>query len=68
MEKAAAAVKAKTLIIVSPDDHTVSPDAALDFADLIHAQVIKLGGDCGHESSACESAQVNSALAQFLAQ
>lgn len=68
MERAAAAVRAKTLIIVSPEDHTVSPDAALDFADLIHAQVIKLGGDCGHQSSSCESSQVNAAVNQFLAQ
>jgi homoserine O-acetyltransferase len=68
MEKAAASVKAKTLIIVSPEDHTVSPDAALDFAGLIHAQVVKLGGDCGHQSSACEGAQVGAAVTQFLAQ
>jgi homoserine O-acetyltransferase len=68
IEKAAATVKAKALIIVSPEDHVVSPGPALDFADLIHAQVIKLGGDCGHQSSACEGAQVNTAVAQFLAQ
>jgi homoserine O-acetyltransferase/O-succinyltransferase len=68
MGKAAATVKAKTLIIVSLEDHTVSPDAALDFADLIHAQVIKMGSDCGHQSSVCESAKVNAELAQFLAQ
>ena len=68
IEKAAATVKAKTLIIVSLDDHTVSPDAALNFADLIHAQVIKLGSDCGHQSSACDGGQTNTAVAQFLAQ
>lgn len=68
MERAAATVKAKTLILVSLEDHVVSPWPALEFADLIHAQVIKLGGDCGHQSPACEGTQVNAAVAQFLAQ
>jgi homoserine O-acetyltransferase len=68
IERAAATVKAKVLIIVSAEDHVVSPDAALNFADLIHAQVIKLGSDCGHQSSVCDGGQTNTAVAQFLAQ
>ena len=68
MERAAATVKARVLIIVSLEDHVVSPGPALEFAGLIHAPTVMLGSDCGHQSSACEGAQVNTAVAQFLAQ
>src|SRR6185437_3189403 len=68
MERAAATVKAKVLIVVSLEDHVVSPGPALEFAGLLHARTIMLGSDCGHQSSVCEGVQVNSAVAEFLAQ
>ncbi len=66
MEKAAAAVKAKVMVIVSANDHVVTPGPALEFASLIHAQVLKLEGNCGHLATACESQTIAPAVAAFL--
>ncbi len=66
MERAAAAVKAKVLIIVSRYDHVVTPQPALDFAALLHAQVIELNSDCGHSVAECDNARINGAVAEFL--
>ena len=66
LEKAAQAVKAKTLIIVSKQDHVVTPGPALEFASLIGAKVIELEGDCGHLATSCEGSKVNSAVSEFL--
>ena len=46
MEGAAAAVKAEVLVIVSKNDHTVTPRPATDFARLMHAELIELNDDC----------------------
>ncbi len=66
MERAAAAVKAKVLVISSLQDHAVTPGEALNFARLLHAQVLELTGDCGHQANGCESGRVNPAVAEFL--
>jgi homoserine O-acetyltransferase len=68
MERAAAAVKAKALIISSATDHTVTPGPALDFAQLIPAQVLELTNNCGHHAPECDGAKVNSTVATFLDQ
>jgi homoserine O-acetyltransferase/O-succinyltransferase len=68
MERAAAAVKAKVLIIVSKTDHVVTPLPALDFAQLLHAPTLILESDCGHLAPSCESQKVNRAVGDFLAQ
>jgi len=39
MESAAARVKAKVLVIVDEHDHMVTPQAAMDFASLLHARL-----------------------------
>lgn len=67
LPRAAAAVKAKVLVIVAMQDHAVSPQPALDFAALLHAPVVKLEGDCGHMATSCEAAKMNAAVADFLA-
>jgi homoserine O-acetyltransferase len=66
MESAAAAVKAKVLIVVAKFDHVVTPGPALRFARLLRSPVVELGGDCGHLAPSCEFQKVNDALAEFL--
>jgi homoserine O-acetyltransferase len=67
MERAAAAVKAKVLVISATRDHAVNPTPALDFAHLLRAQTLVLEGDCGHLSPGCEAQEVNQLVADFLA-
>jgi homoserine O-acetyltransferase/O-succinyltransferase len=67
MARAAAAVKARVLVVVAARDHVVTPGPALEFARLLRAQVLTLEGDCGHLAPGCESPKVNPAVADFLA-
>jgi homoserine O-acetyltransferase len=67
MERAAASVKARVLIIVAKLDHVVTPGPALKFANLLHSQLLVLESDCGHMAPGCESQKVNQAVADFLA-
>lgn len=68
MEKAAAAVKAKVLVIVNDTDHMVTPGPALDFARLLHADVLELNNDCGHLLLDCEYKRVADRIDAFLGQ
>lgn len=68
MEKAAAAVRAQVLVIPATEDHMVNPGPALDFAELIHAQMLELTSNCGHLSTGCEEQKMNAAIARFLEQ
>ena len=64
MERAAAAVKAKVLVIVGREDHAVTPEPAIDFAHLLHADLVVLDDGCGHQY--CDYAGVAKAVAGFL--
>lgn len=66
MEKAAAAVKARVFVIVAKQDHTVTPQPAIDFAGLLHAPLLELDSDCGHLAPSCEQGKVAAAVAEFL--
>jgi homoserine O-acetyltransferase len=66
MEKAAGAVKAKVLVVVAKQDHTVTPQPAKNFAELLHAPVLELESDCGHLSPGCENQKVAAAVSDFL--
>ncbi len=66
MEKAAAAARAKVFVIVAKQDHTVTPQPAIDFAGLLHAPVLALESDCGHLAPSCEQGKVAAAVAEFL--
>jgi homoserine O-acetyltransferase len=66
MEKAAASVKAKVLVVVALQDHTVTPGPALEFSQLIRAEVLTLNDECGHQLMSCENDRVVSAVAEFL--
>jgi homoserine O-acetyltransferase len=65
MEQAAKSVHAKMLVLVSPQDHTVNPLPAKQFANAIGAPVITVDSPCGHLSLACVS--VGPIVARFLA-
>ena len=67
-QKAAGAVRAQVLVIVSRHDHMVNPHPALEFAKLIHAQVIELEGTCGHIATGCETGKFAPDITRFLAQ
>jgi predicted alpha/beta hydrolase family esterase len=54
------------LIFVSPEDHMVNPEPAVDFANALGAPVITLESACGHISSSCIS--VGPIVAKFLAE
>ena len=67
MKRAAASVKARVFVIVARLDHVVTPGPALEFANLLHSQLLVLESDCGHMAPGCESQKVNQAVADFLA-
>lgn len=67
LDKAAASVKAPTLVIYATQDKAVSPDIPMQFAELIHAQTIALTGDCGHNAYKCELATISKPIDDFLA-
>lgn len=66
LEKAAAAVKAKTMVIVAARDHTVTPGPAIEFARLMRAELLELDDECGHQYGFCENQRVVDAVATFL--
>lgn len=66
MERAAAAVKAKVLVVAAKLDHVVTPGPATEFARLMHAELLELDSDCGHLAPSCEDAKVRKAVAEFL--
>jgi homoserine O-acetyltransferase len=66
MEKAAANVKAPALVIVSKQDHTVTPQPALDFAAILHAQTLVIDSTCGHGAAFCEADLVSHRVNEFL--
>ena len=65
LAEAAKKVRAKLLVIVTPQDHMVNPTPAREFADAIAAPVITLDSICGHISLDCIS--VGPIVARFLA-
>ena len=66
MERAAAAVKTRLLVVASKFDHVVTPGPALNFAKLTGAATLLLEGDCGHMAPSCEIQRVGKAVAEFL--
>lgn len=68
LEKAAASVKAKVLVVVGTYDHVVTPGPAKDFAKLMGAEVLEFPSDCGHQTPACEEKAVVARVAAFLNQ
>jgi homoserine O-acetyltransferase len=66
LDKAAEAVKANVLVVASRQDHTVTAGPALDFAKKIHAEVLELNAECGHQLMECQGDKVTRAATAFL--
>lgn len=66
LERAAANLKCKLLVIASASDHEVTPDASFDFAKLLHIEPVVLTGNCGHVAPWCEPDKVRAAISAFL--
>jgi homoserine O-acetyltransferase len=66
LDKAAAVVRASVLVVASRQDHTVTAGPALDFAKKIHAEVLELNADCGHQLMECQGDKVTRAVSAFL--
>jgi homoserine O-acetyltransferase len=64
--KAAAAVKARVLVISATQDHCVNPTLALSFAKAMGAQTLVLEGDEGHNAPWANMKQVSEAIDRFL--
>jgi homoserine O-acetyltransferase/O-succinyltransferase len=66
LQKAAESTKAKVFVIVSKWDHTVTPQPALDFAGMLHAETLVLDSICGHMASNCEAESIARRVNGFL--
>ena len=66
LERAAAAVKAKVLVIVASQDHAANPAPALEFAKLLGAQTLVLDSECGHVITVCEAEKIARRVGEFL--
>ena len=64
VEQAAKTIRAKMLVIVSLEDHTVNPIPAKQFAAVLGAPVVTLDSSCGHASPSCVS--LGPIVAKFL--
>jgi len=67
MENAVSRVEAEMLVVVGLTDHVVTPGPALAFADLLGAEALELGNDCGHQAYGCAPAAFKPRVASFLA-
>ena len=67
LERAATAVRAQVLVIVSTTDHLVTPGPALEFSRALEAEVLELRSNCGHMAFDCEAGTLASTVSAFLA-
>ena len=67
MARAAAHIRADVLVIVTPDDHVVTPAPALEFASVLGVEAIQLRNDCGHNGLRCDGEMLSQATQMFLA-
>jgi homoserine O-acetyltransferase len=67
MDEAAKAMKARTLVVTSRQDHMVFPEPSQIFSLLTRAETFELTGDCGHLAFLCEEQKLRAAVARFLA-
>jgi homoserine O-acetyltransferase len=65
-ERAAQAVRAKALVILSTQDQLIYHEPARTFAGLLKAQIAELTGDCGHLAFLCESDSLRVIVDDFL--
>ena len=68
LQKAAALVRARMLVIVNRRDLLVNSLPAREFAHLVGGRVIELDSDCGHRAHSCEGTKISQEVAGFLEQ
>lgn len=68
MEKAAEAIRADVLMIVSETDHLVNPQPAIDFAKVLDCEMVVLENNCGHLAIGCEMDRCVQLVNQFFNQ
>jgi len=66
LQKAAAKINTKFLIVVGDDDRVVTPQPAREFAVLIGATVLELDEDCGHSDPWCAPDIFAQAVSSFI--
>jgi homoserine O-acetyltransferase len=66
LDRAAAAMKARLLVVVATQDKAVSPETALQFARKNKAELMELKGPCGHQAYKCEIEALSPVLSRFL--
>ena len=67
MSRAAAAVKARLLLVWSPDDMLVDPRPAESFARLAGAETFVVPSPCGHAVFWCEADRIGQEVRAFIA-
>jgi len=67
-KKAAAAVSAKCLVILSGQDQIIRNDEAKSFAELIAAKSSTLNGACGHFAFLCDQDHLKNTVHDFLSE
>jgi homoserine O-acetyltransferase/O-succinyltransferase len=66
LERAAAEVRAKMLIVVASHDYLVTPEISREFARLTGAQLHETPSDCGHLALMCEYVEISGLVRDFL--
>jgi homoserine acetyltransferase len=66
MQRAAEAVRARMLVVYSPDDIIVSAAPAAEFARLAGADTLVVPSACGHSVFWCEDQRVGAAVRAFI--
>ena len=67
MDRIALPFKGRTLVVVAEQDHMVTPDSALEFAQAVQAETLVIEGDCGHLVFECDDGKVAAKVREFLA-
>jgi homoserine O-acetyltransferase len=65
-EATAKEVKAKLMVVAATQDHMVNPTPAMEFAGIVHADVVELKGDCGHLETGCDKDEAAPKVRDFL--
>ncbi len=66
MEQAASRIEADVLVVVTPEDHVVTPGPAIEFARLLGSPALELANDCGHNGLWCDRENLSKAVQAFL--
>jgi homoserine O-acetyltransferase len=66
LARAAAAMRAKVLVVGTRQDREVNPEPAFELARMAHAEVFELDGRCGHQAPSCEQATLWRVVGRFL--